>query len=182
MKKKKMLLLSLLLTVGTIASSLVLLQNSNLFIKAQSEDQKPHQIILTAENSSLEKESLYTKYFKLHKDNATKSGYSIDSTPEECFVMADGDTGAAGDSICWGEANPASGTYASLVVTIPLKNLQSFTSVVLRGKFYRDYWSDEVNEIQFGSEKYLGNEFYVHISHQYREIILEEIEINYTCA
>ena len=178
-----MLLSSLFLTAGIITSTLVALGKSDLFVKVRSEDQEPHQIIFTAKDSSVESESLYTKYFKLHQDNATRSGYSIDSTPGECFIMGDGDSvTAGGESICSGEVNYQTGTYATLVVTIPLTNIQSFTSAVFRGKFYRGYWTDVVTEIQFGSERYFPSGFYVDISHEYREIILEEIEINYTCA
>ena len=182
MKKKKILLSSMFLTIGLVASVLPFVAKGDLFIKAGVDDWEPHQIVFTAEDSSIESESLYTHYFKLHQDDATLSGYSIDSKPNECLIMADSVTSAGGDHICSGEANPASGTYASLIVTIPLTNIQSFTSAVFRGKFYRNYWSDEVNEIQFGSERLFGKEFYVDVSHEYREIILDEIEINYTCA
>lgn len=182
MKKKIILLSSIFLTTGLVASALPFVANGDLFVKAATDDWEPHQIVLTAEDTSVESESLYTHYFKLHQDDATLSGYSIDSKPEECLIMADNITSAGGDHICSGEVNPASGTYASLTVTIPLTNIQSFTSVVFRGKFYRGYWSDVVNEIQFGSERYFGSELYVDISSQYREIFLDEIEINYTCA
>lgn len=179
MKKKVVLLSNLMLTVGIIVSSIAFLPKSDFSVKAG--DTIDHQIILNAENSFIEKESLWTKYFKLHKDNATRSGYPIDSTPEECLIMADSDTGAGGDHICFGVVNPQSGTYASLTVTIPLTNIESFTSVVFRGSFYRDYYSDLVTELEFGSERFFIDEFYVDISHQYKVIFLDEIEINYTC-
>lgn len=182
MKKKVVLLPSLIFTAGIIASSLAFLGKDNSFVKAEPVDPISHQIVFGAGDTRVEKEDTYTNFFALHKDNATRSGYSIDSTPEECLIMADGDRGATGSSICFGEANPASGTYASLVVTIPLTNIESFTSIVLRGKFYRDYWADMVSELEFGSEKFFTDEVYVHLSHEYREIILDEIEINYTCA
>ena len=184
MKKKAIILSSLILTTGIITSTLAFSKNDNLFVKAEFEDEVSHQIIFDAEDTSVEKESTYTKYFALHKDNATRSGYSIDSTPEECLIMADGDRDAGGDSICFGEANPLSGTYASLIVTIPLTNIESFTSAVFRGRFYSeyDYSSDPVTEIQFGSERFFTKEIYVHISNQYKIIILDEIEINYTCS
>jgi hypothetical protein len=153
-----------------------------LAIKVKSEDWESHQIIFTAEDASVEeKEEDYTKYFKLHQDNATRSGFSIDSTPEECLIMADGEISVGGESICWGKANSQVGSYVFLVVTIPLTNIKSFTSAVFRGKFYSDY-SNYVTEIQFGSERMFADEFYVKISHEYKEILLNEIEINYTCA
>lgn len=184
MKKKIVLLSSLLLIFGTIASALAFFEKGNLAIKVKSEDWESHQIIFTAEDASVESEPLWTKYFKLHKDNATRSGFSIDSTPGQCLIMADSNTSAGGDSICFGEVNPQSGTYASLTVTIPLTNIKSFTSAVFRGKFYHEYnyLSDPVTEIQFGSERMFSKEFYVDISHEYKIIILNEIEINYTCT
>lgn len=184
MKKKVVLLPSLMLTAGIIISSIAFLPKSDLFIKAEADDWDSHQIVFTAEDTSVESESLYTHYFKLHQDDATLSGYSIDSTPEECLIMADSETSAGGDHICYGVANPQSGAYASLVVTIPLINIRSFTSVVLRGQFYRDYWLDGDNEIQYGSESFRAvfNELQVHISKTYKIIVLDEIEINYTCA
>lgn len=182
MKKKTIILSSLFLTAGIVTSVLTFLGNGNLFLKVESEDIESHQITFTADDTSVESTSLWTHYFKLHKDNATRSGYSIDSTPEECLIMADSVTNAADGSICFGEVNPASETYASLIVTFPLTNLNSFTSIVLRGKFYRDYYSDLVTEIEYGSEKYFGEEIQVHISLTYKVIILEEIELNYTCA
>ena len=178
MKKKTIILSALFLTAGIVTSVLTFLGNGNLFLKVESEDIEPHQITFTA----ADKTSLYTHYFKLHKDNATRSGFSIDSTPEECMIMADSVTNAADGSICFGEANPSSGAYASLLVTFPLTNLNSFTSIVLRGKFYREYYSDLVTEIEYGSDKYIGEELQVHISLTYKVIILEEIELNYTCA
>lgn len=98
--------------------------------------------------------------------------------------MADSETSAGGDHICYGVANPQSGTYACLYLTIPLTSIKSFTSVVFRGQFFRGYWDDEVNEIQFGSESYstIWNEFEVALTKTYKVIILDEIEINYTCA
>ena len=182
MKKKTIVLSSLFLTAGIVTSVLTFLGNGNLFLKVESEDIEPHQITFTAADTSVEKTSTWTHYFKLHKDNATRSGFSIDSTPEECMIMADGNTSAADGSICFGEANPASEAYASLIVTFPLTNLNSFTSIVLRGKFYREYYSDLVTEIEYGSDKYIGEELQVHISLTYKVIILEEIELNYTCA
>ena len=182
MKKKVVILSSLMLTGGIIVSSIAFLPKSDLSVKAG--DTIDHQIILTAEDTTLESEPESTAYFSLHQDDATWYGYPIDSTPNECLIMADGNRGAGGDQICFGEANPQSGAYASLYVTIPLTNIESFTSVVFRGRFFRGYWDDEVNEIQFGSESYstIWHEFSVHLSHQYREIFLDEIEINYTCA
>lgn len=98
--------------------------------------------------------------------------------------MADSETSAGGDHICYGVVNPQSGTYACLYLTIPLTNINGFTSAVFRGHFYRNYWSDEVTEIQFGSESYstIWNEFKVQLTKTYKVIILDEIEINYTCA
>ena len=154
MKKKIIILSSIFLTTGLVASVLPFLSKTDLFVKAESDDWDSHQIVFTAEDTSVESESLWTHYFKLHQDDATLSGYSIDSTPEECLIMADSETSAGGDHICYGEANPQSGAYASLAVTIPLTNIRSFTSVVLRGQFYRDYWLDGDNEIQYGSESY----------------------------
>lgn len=182
MKKKTIILSALFLTAGTVTSVLTFLGNGNLFLKGESEDFESHQITFNADDTSVEKTSLWTHYFKLHKDDATRSGYSIDSTPEECMIMADSETGAGGDHICYGVVNPQSGAYASLIVTFPLTNLNSFTSIVLRGQFYRDYYSDLVTEIEFGSEKYIGEELQVHISNTYKVIVLDEIEINYTCA
>ena len=184
MKKKKILLSSIFLTMGLVASVLSLAAEGNLSIKAKADDWDSHQIVFTAEDTSVESESLYTHYFKLHQDDATLSGYSIDSKPNECLIMADNQTSAGGDHICYGEVNPQSGTYASLYLTIPLTNIKSFTSVVFRGHFYRSYWSDEVNEIWFGSESYstIWNEFKVQVNKTYKVIILDEIEINYTCA
>ena len=180
MKKKVVLLSNLMLTVGIIVSSIAFLPKSDLSVKAG--DTINHQIILTAEDTTLGDEPTYTAYFSLHQDEATWHGYPIDSTPNECLIMADGDRGAGGEHICFGVVNPQSGTYASLVVTIPLTNIESFTSVVLRGSFYRDYYSDLVTELEFGSERFFIDEFYVDISHQYKVIFLDEIEINYTCV
>lgn len=182
MKKKIILASSFILSVAIMVTAIACLKGSNLSVNAQFGESESHQIIFRAEDASLESESTWTNYFKLHKDNATLSGYSIDSTPNECLIMADSIVTTGGDWICTGEANPASGTYASLVVTIPLTNIESFSGAVLRGKFYRDYWSDLVTEIHFGSERFFTKEFYVHLSHEYREIFLEEIELNYTCA
>ena len=184
MQKKTIILSSMFLTIGLVASVLPFVAKGNLFVKAETDDWEPHQIVFTAEDSSVESESLYTHYFKLHQDNATLSGYSIDSKPNECLIMADSETSAGGDHICFGAVNPLSGTYASLVVTIPLTNIKSFTGAVFRGKFYSeyDYSSDPVTEIQIGSERMFSTEFYVDISHKYKIIILDEIEINYTCA
>ena len=172
------------LTTGLVASVLPFLSKTNMFVKAESDDEDSHQIILTAEDTSVESESLCTHYFKLHQDDATLSGYSIDSKPNECLIMADSETSVGGNHICYGVVNPQSGTYASLYLTIPLTSIKSFTSVVFRGQFYRGYWDDEVNEIQFGSESYstIWNEFKVQINKAYKVIILDEIEINYTCA
>ena len=153
MKKKVVLLPSLMLTAGIIISSIAFLPKNDLSVKAG--DTINHQIILTAESTTLESESTYTAYFSLHKDDATWHGYPIDSTPSECLIMADGNRGAGGGQICFGEANPQSGTYASLIVTIPLTNIDSFTSVVFRGRFYHEYYSDLVTEIEFGSERFL---------------------------
>ena len=182
MKKKLILLSSLLLTVGIVTSTLILRDNT-LSVEAQNEE-IPHQIILGSGESSIEKEELYTHYFNLHKDDATLSGYSIDSKPDECLIMADSETSAGGDHICYGVVNPQSGAYASLHITIPLTSINSFTSVVFRGRFCRGYWDDEVNEIQFGSESYstIWNEFAVVLAKTYKVIVLDEIEINYTCA
>ena len=172
----------MLLTIGLVASVLPFAAKGNLFIKTGADDWESHRIVFTAEDTSVESESLYTHYFKLHQDDATLSGYSIDSKPNECLIMADSETSAGGDHICYGVVNPQSGTYASLTVTIPLTNIKSFTSAVFRGRFYRGYWDDEVKEIQFGSERMFSKEFYVDISHEYKVIILDEIEINYTCV
>ena len=184
MKKKIIILSSIILTIGLVASVLPFVAKSDLFIKAEADDWDSHQIVFTAEDASVESESLWTHYFKLHQDDATLSGYSIDSTPEECLIMADSETSAGGDHICYGVANPQSGAYVSLVVTIPLTNIRSFSSAVFRGQFYRDYWLDGVNEIQYGSESFstVFNELQVHISKTYKIIVLDEIEINYTCA
>jgi len=184
MKKKIITLSSLFLTIGLVALVLPFAAKGNLLIKAEADDWESHQIVLTAEDSSVESESLYTHYFKLHQDDATLSGYSIDSKPNECLIMADSETSAGGDHICYGVVNPQSGTYASLYFTIPLTNIKSFTSVVFRGHFYRGYWADEECEIWFGSESYstIWNEFKVQINKTYKVIVLDEIEINYTCA
>ena len=184
MKKKTIVLSSLFLTAGIVTSVLTFLGNSNLFLKVESEDIESHQIILTADDTSVESTSLWTHYFKLHQDDATLSGYSIDSKPNECLIMADSETSAGGDHICYGVVNPESGSYASLRLTIPLTSIKSFTSVVFRGRFFRGYWDDEVNEIQFGSESYstIWNEFKVQVTKTYKVIVLDEIEINYTCA
>lgn len=178
MKKKVVLLSNLMLTVGIIVSSIAFLPKSDLSVKAGNTIN--HQITLTAADTTLGDEPTYTAYFSLHQDEATWNGYPIDSTPNECLIMADGDRGAGGDHICFGVADSQSGAYASLVVTIPLTNIESFTSVVFRGRFYPGY-SDYVTEIYFGSEYYRFGEFYAHISKQYKEIFLDEIEINYTC-
>ena len=182
MKKKVVLLSSLMLTGGIIVSSIAFLPKSDLSVKAG--DTISHQIVLTAEDTTYEKEETYTAYFSLHQDDATWHGWPIDSKPNECLIMADGNRGAGGDQICFGEANPISEAYASLYVTIPLTNIESFTSVVFRGRFYRDYYSDLVTEISFGSESYsaIWHEFSVHLFKQYKVIFLDEIEINYTCA
>ena len=184
MKKKKILLSSIFLTTGLVASFLTFVTKGNSFINAGAEDWESHQIVFTAADTSVESESLYTHYFKLHQDDATLSGYPIDSKPNECLIMADSETSAGGDHICYGVVNPQSGTYASLYLTIPLTSIKSFTSVVFRGQFYRGYWDDEVDEIQFGSESYstIWNEFKVQLTKTYKVIILDEIEINYTCA
>jgi hypothetical protein len=184
MKKKTIILSALFLTAGTVTSVFTFLGNGNLFLKGESQDFESHQIVFTAEDSSVESTDLYTHYFKLHQDDATLSGYSIDSKPEECLIMADSETSAGGDHICYGVVDPQSGAYASLYLTIPLTSINSFTSVVFRGRFFRDYWDDEVNEIQFGSESYstIWNEFKVHLFKEYKVIVLDEIEINYTCA
>ncbi len=179
MKKKVVLLSNLMLTVGIIVSSIAFLPKSDLSVKAGNTIN--HQVTLRAEDTTLGDEPTNTAYFSLHKDDATWHGYPIDSTPNECLIMADGNRGAAGGQICFGEANPQSGTYASLIVTIPLTNIESFTSVVFRGSFYRDYYSDLVTELEFGSERFFTDEFYVHLSHQYKVIFLDQIEINYTC-
>ena len=183
MKKKVVILSSLMLTGGIIVSSIAFLPKSDLSVKAG--DTINHQIVLTAEDTTLESEPTYTAYFSLHQDDATLSGYSIDSKPNECLIMADVNRGASGDHICYGVINPqSSSSYASLYVTIPLTNIESFTSVVFRGRFYRDYYSDLVTEISFGSESYstIWHEFSVHLFKQYKVIFLDEIEINYTCA
>ncbi|MDY6430975.1 MAG: hypothetical protein SPL00_04215 [Bacilli bacterium] len=184
MKKKNIILSSIFLSIGLVVSVFPFATKGNLFIKGEADDWRSHQIVFTAEDSSVESESLYTHYFKLHQDNATLSGYSIDSKPNECLIMADSETSAGGDHICYGVANPQSGTYACLYLTIPLTSIKSFTSVVFRGQFFRGYWDDEVNEIQFGSESYstIWNEFEVALTKTYKVIILDEIEINYTCA
>jgi len=182
MKKKVVLLSSLMLTVGIIVSSIAFLPKSDLSVKAG--DTIDHQIIFTAEDTTYESGDEYTAYFSLHQDDATLSGYPIDSKPNECLVMADSETSAGGDHICYGVVNPQSGAYASLRLTIPLTSINSFTSVVFRGRFFRGYWDDEVNEIQFGSESYstIWNEFKVQLTKTYKVIVLDEIEINYTCA
>ena len=184
MKKKIIILSSIFLTTGLVASVLPFVANGNLFVKAETDDWEPHQIVFTVEDTSVEGEDLYTYYFKLHQDDATLSGYSIDSKPNECLIMADSETSVGGDHICYGVANPQSGTYACLYLTIPLTSIRSFTSVVFRGQFFRGYWYDEVKEIQFGSESYstIWNEFKVTLTKTYKVIILNEIEINYTCA
>ena len=184
MKREKIILASILLTIGLVASALPFVAQGNLFIKAGADNWEPHQIVFTAGDSSIESESLYTHYFKLHQDDATLSGYSIDSKPNECLIMADSETSAGGDHICYGVVNPESGSYASLRLTIPLTSIKSFTSVVFRGRFFRGYWDDEVNEIQFGSESYstIWNEFTVQLTKTYKVIVLDEIEINYNCA
>ena len=182
MKKKVVLLSSLILAAGIITSSIAFLGKGNSLVKVESTNSVGHQIVLTAENTSIESEPTNTAYFSLHKDNATRSGCSIDSTPGECLIAADGDRGAAGDSICFGVVNPDSGTYVSLMVSIPLTNIESFKSVVFRGSFYRGYWSDKVTEIQFGNESFSSDKFSVHISKQYQVFELDQIEINYTCA
>lgn len=181
MKKKIIIISSFVLAAGIAFSSLAFLGNDKLLARADTEEVS-HQISFHAEDTHIESEDTYTKYFKLHKDNATRSGYSIDSTPGECFIMADGDRGAAGSSICFGEANPAVGTYVTLIITIPLTNIKSFTNVVLRGQFYRGYWTDMVGELSFGSERLFGSEIFLRIQTEFREITLNEIEINYTCA
>ena len=127
MKKKTFLASSLFLTTAVTGLVLAFLRNDNLFINALSEESEPHQIILTHEDTTEEKESTYTKYFKLHQDNATMSGFSFDSTSEECLIMADGDRGVGGSWICFGEVNPLSGTCVSLIVTFSLTNIKSFT-------------------------------------------------------
>ena len=184
MKKKTIVLSSLFLTAGIVTSVLTFLGNGNLFLKVESEDIESHKITFNASNTSVESTSQWTHYFKLHKEGATRSGYAIDSTPEECLIMADSETSAGGDHICYGVVNPQSGSYASLHLTIPLTNINSFTSVVFRGRFCRGYWDDEVNEIQFGSESYstIWNEFKVQLAMTYKVIVLDEIEINYTCV
>ena len=184
MKKEKIILSSIFLTIGLVASALPFVAKGNLFVKAGADDWESHQIVLTAEDSSVESESLYTHYFKLHQDDATLSGYSIDSKPNECLIMADSETSAGGKHICSGVVNPQSGSYASLHLTIPLTSIKSFTSVVFRGQFFRGYWADEENEIWFGSESYstIWNEFTVQLTQTYKVIVLDEIEINYTCA
>ena len=184
MKKKIIILSSVFLTAGLAVLVLPFVAKGSLFIKAETDDWEPHQIVFTAEDSSVESESLYTHYFKLHQDDATLSGFSIDSKPNECLIMADSETSVGGDHICYGVVNPQSGTYAALYLTIPLTSIKSFTSVVFRGQFYRSYWDDEENEIQFGSESYstIWNEFKVQLTKTYKVIILDEIEINYTCA
>ena len=182
MKKKTFLASSLFLTTAVTGLVLAFLRNDNLFINALSEESEPHQIILTRADTTEEKESTHTKYFKLHQDNATMSGFSFDSTSEECLIMADGDRGVGGSWICFGEANSLSGTCASLIVTFSLTNIKSFTDVVFRGEFYPDFSLDYENEIRFGSEKFIANEFQAHISNTYKKIYLSEIEINYTCA
>ena len=184
MKKKIILLSTIFLTTVLAASLLPFVSKTNLFVKAEFDDEDSHQIVFTAEDSSVESEDLYTHYFKLHQDDATLSGYSIDSKPNECLIMADSETSAGGEHICYGVVNPQSGAYASLYLTIPLTSIKSFTSVVFRGEFYRGYWDDEVDEIQFGSESYsaIFNEFEVRLTKTYKVIILDEIEINYTCA
>ena len=181
MKKKVVLLSSLTLTAGIVVSSIAFLPKSDLSVKAG--DTINHQIILRAEDTTFESEDTYTSYFSLHQDEATWYGYPIDSKPNECLIMADSETSAGGDHICYGEANPQSGTYVSLYLTIPLTNIESFTSVVFRGSFYRDYYLDFDTEISFGSESYstIWHEFKAYISKQYKVFFLDEIEINYTC-
>ena len=183
MKKKKIILSSIYLTIGLVASVLPFASKTNLFVKAES-DEDSHQIVFTAENTSVEKEDTYTKFFTLHKDDATLSGYSIDSTPGECHIAADGDRNAGGDHICYAEVNPQSGSSISFVLSIPLSGIKSFTSVVLRGSFYQSFWADKVDVIEFGSECYsdISNKLEVHVAKPYKVFFLDEIEINYTCA
>lgn len=182
MKKKKIILI--FLTTGLVASVLPFVAKGTLFIKAEADDWEPHQIVFTAEDTSVEKEDTYTKFFKLHQDDATLSGYSIDSNPGECLIAADGDRDAGGDHICYAEVNPQSGSSISFVVSIPLSCIKSFASVVLRGSFYQSFWADKVDKIEFGSECYsdVSNKLEVHVAKPYKVFILDEIEINYTCA
>ena len=184
MKKKTVLLSSLFLTAGIATSVIAFLGKGNSFVKAESEDWEDYQITFTKEDSSFESSSTYTTYFKLHQDCATRSGYPIDSTPEKCFIMADDYTGVDNYTICYARANPANSTNVSLVVTIPLKNIRSFTNAIFRGKFYPSIGLDYVSEIEFGSESFWTDKLEVDVSDKYKfkEIILEEIEINYTCA
>lgn len=183
MKKKIILLSSICLTIGLVALVLPFLSKTNLFFKAESDDGS-HRIVFTAADTSVEKEDTYTKFFKLHQDNATRSGYSIDSKPGECLIAADGDRDAGGDHICYAEVNPSSGSSISFVVSIPLSGINSFTSIVLRGSFYQSFWEDKVDEIEFGSESYsdISNTLEVHVAQPYKVFILDKIEINYTCA
>ena len=182
MKKKMIILSGITLATAVTLSSLTFLEKDKLFAFATSNDPVNHQIVFHREDTHTESGDDYTSYFALHKDNATRSGYSIDSTPGECLIMADGDRGSSGSQICFGEANPGSGTYVVLYITIPLTNIQSFTNVVLRGNFYRGYWTDLETELTFGSERYFVDEIFLRIESTYREIRLDEIEINYTCA
>ena len=182
MKKKLIITSSLVMITSAVGSLLAFGNKSNLFVSAQSEEPEEHQILLGAGDVSEEKESYATKYFTLHQDDATRSHYPFDSTPEECLIMADGDRGVGGDWICFGEANPQSGATVGLIVTFSLTNIESFTSVVLRGKFYRDFTFEYDSELQYGNEKFIGNEFQVYVSTTYKKIYLSEIEINYTCA
>lgn len=171
------------LTIGLVASVLPFLNKTYLFVRAEYDDGS-HQIVFTAEDTSLENEDTFTKFFRLHQDNATRSGYSIDSTPGECLIAADGNRDVGGDHICYAEVNPQSGSSISFVVSIPLSGIKSFSSVVLRGSFYQSFWADEVNELQFGSESYsdISNKLEVHVAKPYKVFFLDEIEINYTCA
>ena len=185
MKKKIIILSSIFLTTGLVASALPFVAKSNLIIiKGEADDWEPHQIVFTAEDTSVESEDDYTKFFKLHQDNATRSGYSIDSKSGECLIATDNNRDAGGDHICYGEVNPQSGASISFVVSIPLSSIRSFTSVVLRGSFYQSYWTDKIDKIEFGSECYsdISNNLEVHVAKPYKVFILDEIEINYTCA
>lgn len=181
-KKKAILLTSIAMTIAFVSLSLVAVGQQKYLVNAEFDETVSHQIILRGEDTHIESEDDYTKFFALHKDNATRSGYPIDSKPGGCLAMADGNRGAGGSQICFAEANPAVGTFAVLYISIPLTNIKSFSSVVLRGNFYRGYWTDLETELSFGSEKFFGDEIFLRIESTYREITLNEIEINYTCA
>lgn len=58
MKKKNIILSSIFLSIGLVVSVLPFATKGNLFIKGEADDWRPHQIVFTAEDSSVESESL----------------------------------------------------------------------------------------------------------------------------